>query len=109
MTPFPSSGGYPDAPGHRGVDTSIAAADAITGVAGRLRSIVYRTICEAGPNGITTDEIAKALGMPRYRVQPRTTELKHHQRIKDSGRRRYNVSGCRATVWIVADRQESQP
>jgi hypothetical protein len=92
---------YPDMPGHRGVDTSIAAADMVAGIAGPLRRMVYRAVHEAGPRGLTTDEIAAALRMPRYSVQPRTTELKYDRRIRDSGRRRHNASGCRAIVWVV--------
>jgi hypothetical protein len=92
---------YPATPGHRGVDTSIAAAEMVAGIAGPLRRMVYRTVHEAGPRGLTTDEIAAALRMPRYSVQPRTTELKYDRRIRDSGRRRPNASGCRAIVWVA--------
>ena len=93
---------YPTMPGHRGVDTSIAAADMVAGIAGPLRRMVYKAVHEAGPLGLTTDEIAAALRMPRYSVQPRTTELKYDRRIRDSGRRRPNASGCRAIVWVVS-------
>lgn len=92
---------YPDSPGHRGVDTSIAAAEMMAGIAGPLRRMVYRVVHEAGPRGLTTDEIAATLRMPRYSVQPRTTELKYDRRIRDSGRRRANASGCNAIVWVA--------
>ena len=98
----PGAQGYPDTPGHRGVDTSIMAAKAVAGIAGPLRRLVYKAIFAAGPRGLTTDEIAAALAMPRYSVQPRTTELKHGRRIHDSGRRRPNASGCNAIVWVAA-------
>lgn len=98
---------YPDAPGHRGVDTSADAADMIADIAGPLRRLVYKAIWQAGPHGITTDEIADELAMPRYSVQPRTTELKHDRRIRDSGNRRHNVSGCRAIVWVAVADQEA--
>lgn len=94
---------YPDAPGHRGVDTSIAAADTVATVAGPLRRRVFTAIHEAGSTGLTTDEIANALSVPRYSVQPRTTELKYDRRIVDSGRRRPNRSGCKAIVWVVPE------
>jgi len=97
---------YPDAPGHRGVDTSIAAAEMVAGIAGPLRRMVYKTVHEAGGCGLTTDEIAAALRMPRYSVQPRTTELKHDRRIRDSGQRRPNVSGCLAIVWVAVATME---
>lgn len=92
---------YPSTPGHRGVDTSIAAADMVAGIAGPLRRMVYRAVHEAGARGLTTDEIAAALRMPRYSVQPRTTELKYDRRIRDSGCRRPNASGCNAIVWVA--------
>jgi hypothetical protein len=92
---------YPGTPGHRGVDTSVAAADMVASIAGPLRRMVYRAVHEAGARGLTTDEIAAALRMPRYSVQPRTTELKYDRRIRDSGRRRPNASGCNAIVWVV--------
>jgi len=99
---------YPETPGHRGVDTSITAARMITSIAGPLRRMVYRVVHEAGAAGITTDEIAEALSMPRYSVQPRTTELKYDRRILDSGRRRLNASGCKAIVWVAALEQQEQ-
>lgn len=98
--------GYPAEPGHRGVDTSIAAADAIAAVAGPLRRLVYKAVFTAGAYGLTTDEIATALKLPRYSVQPRTTELRHARRIHDSGKRRPNASGCRAIVWVATAMQE---
>jgi hypothetical protein len=100
--------GYPSEPGHRGVDTSMAAAQMMAAVAGPLRRMVYKAVFEAGGRGITTDEIAGMLELPRYSVQPRTTELKHDRRIRDSGRRRFNRSGCRAIVWVAVQQQEGQ-
>jgi hypothetical protein len=93
---------YPDSPGHRNIDTSIEAANAIASIAGPLRRLVYAEIHRAGRKGLTTDEIAVALDMHRYSVQPRTSELKCDHRIEDSGQRRKNASGCNAIVWVVA-------
>jgi len=93
--------GYPNTPGHRNVPTSVAAAGMMARVAGPLRRMVYRAVHEAGSRGLTTDEIAAALGMHRYSVQPRTSELKHDRQIRDSGRRRPNASGCNAIVWVA--------
>jgi hypothetical protein len=92
--------GYPHEPGHRGIDTSVAAARMMADVAGPLRRMVYKAVFEAGSRGITTE-------LPRYSVQPRTTELKHDRRIRDSGRRRFNRSGCRAIVWVAVQQQEA--
>ncbi len=93
---------YPNEAGHRGVDTSIAAAEAINGDLPRLQSMVRGAIADAGPKGITCDEIAAVLGWNRFRVRPRTSELRTAKRIADSGRRRKNAaSGIAAIVWIL--------
>lgn len=93
---------YPSTPGHRGIDTSVAAAEAVAHIAGPLRRIVFKAIHEAGGRGLTIDELSAVTGLPRYSTQPRTTELKHDRRIRDSGHRRPNASGCNAIVWVVA-------
>jgi hypothetical protein len=92
---------YPDAPGHRGIDTSIAAADAIAGSLGRLQRAVLGAIREAGAHGATTNEIAAVLGVDRGSAQPRTSELRRQHVICDSGRRRPNANGKSAIVWVV--------
>ena len=104
--------GYPDAPGHRGVDTSIAAADAIAPKLGRLQRLAETTIRAAGFEGLTADELAARLEMERWSIQPRTTELRRKGIICDSGRRRRNVTGKAAIVWVVpafASASETRP
>lgn len=91
---------YPDAPGHRGVDTSVAAAEALAPDLGRLQQLAAKTIKAAGASGLTADELAARLGEARWSIQPRTTELKHKGVIVDSGQRRENVTGKRAIVWV---------
>lgn len=93
--------GYPNAPGHRGVDTSIAASDAIAGCLGPLQRAVFRAIQSAGTHGLTTNEIAARTGIDRGSVQPRTSELRHQHMIADSGRRRPNANGKSAIVWVA--------
>lgn len=93
--------GYPDAPGHRGIDTSIDAADALAPALGRLQRLAETTIRAAGSYGLTADELAARLGMDRWTIQPRTTELKRKGIIRDSGKRRRNVTGKAAIVWVV--------
>lgn len=93
---------YPDAPGHQNVDTSIAAAEAIAPVLGRLQQSVLSVIREAGAYGQTGDEIAAKLGMERWACRPRTSELRRKGLIRDSGRRRLNSTGKMAIVWIEA-------
>ena len=93
--------GYPDNAGHRGVDTSVAAADDITPKLGRLQRLAETTIRAAGPRGPTANELAARLEMERWSIQPRTTELSRKGIIRDSGQRRPNVTGEAAIVWIA--------
>jgi hypothetical protein len=93
---------YPNEPGHRGVDTSIEAATSIAGDLPHLQRLVRNVIAEAGAHGVTCDEIASALEWNRFRVRPRTSELRAADRIADSGRRRKNAaSGVSAIVWVL--------
>ena len=93
---------YPDAPGHRYVETSIAAADAIAPKLGRLQRMAEGAIRNAGEIGLTTDELEDLLGFQRWSLRPRTSELKRKGLICDSGRRRQNSTGKLAIVWIAA-------
>jgi hypothetical protein len=92
---------YPDAPGHRGVDTSVAAAVALSPALGRLQQMARLAIAAAGHRGLTADELAATLGLSRWSIQPRTTELKRKGLIRDSGQRRANVTGKDAIVWVA--------
>ena len=93
---------YPNAPGHRNVETSIAAATALAPKLGRLQRMAEAAIRDAGAHGLTADELAERLGLDRWSIQPRTSELKRKGLIRDSGRRRLNASGKMAIVWIAA-------
>lgn len=92
---------YPDGPGHRGVDTSIAAADALASILGRLQLMALEAIRESGWTGLTAEELAKRLGEDRWTIQPRTSELRIKDLIRDSGMRRRNASGKAAIVWVA--------
>jgi biotin operon repressor len=87
--------------GHRGVDTSIAAAKVINDSLPRLQKAVFAVIRQAGSRGATGDEIAQALGWERWRVRPRTSELRRDGRIVDSGARRESLSGIASIVWVA--------
>lgn len=93
---------YPDAPGHRHVETSIAAADALAPKLGRLQRMAEGAIRDAGAHGLTADELAARLDMDRWSIQPRTSELRRKGLIRDSGQRRPNSTGKLAIVWIAA-------
>ena len=92
---------YPDVPGHRGTDTSIAAATAIAPVSARIQRMVLLAIAEVGSRGLTAEELATRLSMERTTVQPRTTELRRRGLIDDSGQRRRNRNGKSAIVWTA--------
>lgn len=92
---------YPDAPGHRNVDTSIAAANALMPKLGHLQRLALAAIRDAGWLGHTADELATRLKMDRWSIQPRTSELKRKGLIRDSGQRRSNKTGKRAIVWVA--------
>lgn len=87
---------YPKPPGHRGVETSVAAAAALEPKLDRI------AIIHVGMRGLTADELAAHLDMARWSVQPRTTELKCMGHIHGSGRRRFNAPGRHAIVWVSA-------
>jgi hypothetical protein len=93
---------FPDAPGNRNVETSIAAANALARKLGRLQLMALDAIREAGWLGHTADELAERLGMDRWSIQPRTSELKRKGLVRDSGQRRPNATGKLAIVWIAA-------
>lgn len=97
---------YPDAPGHRNVDTSIAAADDLAPRLGHLQRLGNLTIHSAGEAGLTAEELSARLGLERTTMQPRTTELSRKGLIRDSGRRRRNASGKAAIVWIAVPKSE---
>lgn len=90
---------YPHVPGHRGVNTSISAAEAVQPNLGRLQRMVLDAIRASGAVGATTNEIADRLDIERGSVQPRTSELKLLGAIEDSGVRRRNANGKMAIVW----------
>ena len=92
---------YPDGPGHRGIDTSIEAAEAVAPKCGRLQKLVLAAITGRGALGATTDELAADLEQERWSIQPRTSELRRLGLIADSKQRRRNVTGKRAIVWSL--------
>ncbi|MBV2149566.1 hypothetical protein KRZ98_14935 [Sphingobium sp. AS12] len=92
---------YPSVPGHRGVDTSAAAAASLTSSLSYLQAKVLRAIADAASRGLTTNELADALRIDRGSVQPRTSELRAKGRIRDSRQRRLNANGKKAIVWVV--------
>lgn len=92
---------YPHSPGHRGVETSVAAADAIASTTGTMQRLALTLIREAGLYGLTALETCAKAGIDRWAMQPRLSELRRMGLIRDSGQRRRNASGKSAIVWIA--------
>lgn len=94
---------YPDFPGHRGVETSVQAAQDFAPKLGRLQRLAEMAIRQAGAAGLTADELAARVGFDRWSIQPRTSELRRMGKIRDSGLRRSNGTGKNAIVWIATE------
>lgn len=92
---------YPNEPGHRGIDTSISAAQSIELSVGHLQRIALRAIRRAGARGLTTNELVSRVAIHRDSIQPRTSELRERGLIRDSGARRRNPNGINAIVWVA--------
>ncbi len=97
---------YPFSPAPGKTDTSNEAADAMQPHCGRLQADALATIKDAGKDGCTADEVGNRQGRNRWSVQPRISELRQMGLVVDSGRRRQNVTGKRAIVWVAAEYAE---
>jgi predicted transcriptional regulator len=87
---------YPHEPGWRDPETSREAAEAIAGMAGTLRRLVYDHIRKYPLQ--TADDIANKLHMSTRAIQPRVSELRALGLIMNDGRGR-NPSGHAAHLW----------
>jgi len=96
----PTEGPYGALPGHRGVDTSIAAAEAVKPKAATLRAGVLECL-KANPDGLTADECAVMMGETVLSVRPRCSELLRLGQIVQAGIKRPNASGLMAMVWCL--------
>jgi hypothetical protein len=94
---------FPQSPGHRGVETSVQAAERIAPSAARLQEAVLTAVTNAGPAGITVVEMATRYSLDRMSVQPRFSELRALRKIADSGLRRKNPSGVNAICWTLPE------
>jgi len=92
-----AAGPYGDLPGHRGVSTSIAAAESMKPRAAILRDKCMAALEAQGP--MTADECARFLGESVLSIRPRFTEMNIIWVIEDTGTRRKNDSGRNAIVW----------
>jgi predicted ArsR family transcriptional regulator len=88
---------YPTVAGHRGTDTSRAAAESIP--ASLLRGKVLTEFQRRG--AMTADECADAMRSSVLSIRPRVTELHKFGKLMDTGTRRKNASGRSAIVWKI--------
>jgi len=96
---------YPDRPGAQDRETSREAADVMAETAPLLRTRALGVLERS--NGLTADEVAGRLGLSILSIRPRLTELSRLGKVRDSGERRFNVSGRRAIVWMPAQTSET--
>jgi hypothetical protein len=94
---------YPYYPGSQGGETSAEAAADLAPSLGRMQRMVTKAIADAGEQGLTADEAAERAGLGRYTVRARTAELRRLKVIVDSKQRRFNDTGKRAIVWVLAE------
>ncbi len=94
---------YPHAPGHRGVDTSIAAAEAFAPKQKNHQFVVCAAVERAGAHGATSDEVADELGKgwDVHMVRSRMAELQNLKKVVDSGRRRESRCGILVKVFVL--------
>lgn len=92
---------YPHTAGHLGIGGSVEAAELMTPKLPKLKALVSEVIACAGPLGATGDEIAAKLGWDKFRVRPRTAELRKLGRIMDSRKRRLSEAGIASIVWVL--------
>ncbi len=92
---------YPYSPGHKEVDTSIEAAEAIKEGVQTIRNKVFNVIANKGNFGATADEVAELLNYSPFTVRPRVTELFKLNKIERKDKRK-NSSQKSAYVYVVS-------
>jgi DNA-binding IclR family transcriptional regulator len=65
------------------------------------RKSIIRCIIDAGPHGITVDEISERLGVPPNAISGRVTELKRQGLCRHTEARRRTRAGSSASVIVV--------
>ena len=92
---------YPFLAGHKQVDTSIEAAEAIKEGVETIRNKVFNVITNKGNFGATADEVAELLNYSPFTVRPRVTELFKLNKIERKDKRK-NLSQKAAYVYVVS-------
>lgn len=94
---------YPHSPGAKGnLGTSQEAAQNVSHKARRLHALMLAQL-RLNPDGLSADELASILQEDRLNIRPRCTELRLLGKIVPSKKRRPNISGANATIWLLAE------
>ncbi|MGA0604895.1 hypothetical protein ACO2Q0_02760 [Phenylobacterium sp. VNQ135] len=97
-----SGASYPSSAGHRGVSTSIEAAEALKPC---VKTIQAQVLAALRVRPMTSWEVAQYLKLPFETCQPRTSELQALHLIEDSGLRGPARSPNRTAIrWRVTER-----
>lgn len=90
-----------DLPAQSHSATSRAAADSVRESAGSLRARVLSALREAGPDGLTDEQMQTRLAMNPSTQRPRRIELVKAGKVVAALACRPTASGRAATVWIA--------
>lgn len=96
---------YPHGPGHRGVDTSVKAAESVRAPAPFMRQRILSFLVDCGAGGANYTEIANRCRMEVPTVCARMVELTREENptVRISIRRRKTPSGRSARVYVHAN------
>ncbi len=97
---------YPLSPGYKVAGPSQESANVEAGIVDTMREAALLCLRTFGPQ--TADECAEELGKSVLTIRPRFSELLRLGLIEDTGLRRPNASGHRATVWRIKAQQPKQ-
>lgn len=75
----------------------------------RVLAAVVKTVRDAGPVGLTCDEIEIRLELSHQTVSARCTEAKARNLIVHSGRTRATRSGRSAAVYVTKEQHDAAP
>lgn len=95
---------YPNHPGSKtgSPETSEAAANAIAPLAKTHRDRILEYLQGIHPICRSSEQIAEAVGISRYAVRPRVSELYAGERIERSNNRSVNDGGRSVVLWKAA-------
>ena len=93
---------YPNAPGHRSVPTSAAAAESVRPIMGAQQAKIVAFLRERGKHGATYSEICEGTGLATPSVCGRMVELVEAKRVAISADTRLTPSRRKARVYKIA-------